>query len=660
MKQSAPGVILLGVTAGTGMPRGLAERMGMLLIDRLHETAGVTVLASADIAGLRDEYDLLMGLEKIKGTTWRKAPPILVQNAVTAHLEPDNAGIRLRLCMIRDCNPTSIYDAVTTLPPDHAQWPDVIDKSIRLLLARKNSTATKWSPPPVIVDEKQSQLLEQLDLDYDRSDNTIKAPLIDVYLKALTRDPTLTKYRSKIGWCDEQWRLSLERWFLRVLPKEHPERPIMEFAIATLPFERYQDDPLPSVMPESRSEFKLLSDKYPSHIIGLFARYNMVLIDMTPTNFAATQEQIDRLLLKMKGFERQEYAPAINRIRIMNSALRCVLGLSSDQAVDVIYNSGCRLVTIGHIEKRDMSLYESGVLWGRQDFFLPRTTNHTRVDLEAACFLRKGAIPASFLLAIIQKEGIDADITQYAVLKYFSAALLDPYIMREWTDEDLIGICPAFVDIFKKVQKRDQKSISIFYANAWRDRFPKNKVATDARLKFQDAIQAAFPATFTNRFQGALDDVWRLGPLKDRSRHDLRGMDPTHCFDYYVQYLDRLHALYDNEPKSHIVCRMYYQFGKAFLLSGRHDLAEPLFEQIVSWRDYKDRPPETSVYAASLYCLAWLKHRRGDIPESLRWAKKTLDYIETNPQIDFRGVYNHELKPEVIDFIKRIRETPVK
>ncbi|MDD4102920.1 MAG: hypothetical protein PHU80_09880, partial [Kiritimatiellae bacterium] len=84
--QSDPGVALLGVTAGSGIPRGLAERTSMLLIDRLHEAAGVTVLASEDIAGMRDEYDLLLGLEKVKGTTWRQVPPILLKEAITAHL----------------------------------------------------------------------------------------------------------------------------------------------------------------------------------------------------------------------------------------------------------------------------------------------------------------------------------------------------------------------------------------------------------------------------------------------------------------------------------------------------------------------------------------------------------------------------------------------
>ncbi|MBU4286200.1 MAG: penicillin-binding protein activator LpoB, partial [Verrucomicrobia bacterium] len=198
VSQAEPGMALLGVTAAEGIPDGMAERTAILLIDSLHEASGSTVLVAEDIAGLRDEYDLLLGLDNIKGTTWRQASPILVKQAVTAHLESGDTGLQLRLCMVRDCNPFSICDVVVSLPANNMQWQPLLIKAARELLAHVEQPGISWSPPRLKFKENQQHLLEQLEKSFSPT----------VYLKALTQYPNLLQYRRQVP-----WRLELDRWF---------------------------------------------------------------------------------------------------------------------------------------------------------------------------------------------------------------------------------------------------------------------------------------------------------------------------------------------------------------------------------------------------------------------------------------------------------------
>lgn len=646
-EQSEPGMILLGATSDAGIPRGLAERMGMLLIDRLHEASGTTVLAAEDIAGLRDEYDLLLGLDKVKGTTWRKAPAILPKEAVTAHLESGDGGLRLRLCLIRDCNPTSIYDAVTTLPADQAQWPAAIDKPVRVLLTKNDSAPASWSPPPVIIKEKQAQLVEQLEATFNPYTSLIN---MDTYLKALTRDPTLTKYRAKV-----EWRMELDRWFLRVLPEGHADYRLVEFAFAT-----------------NRPAFQRLAEKYPNDPVGIFSRYNVALIDMTPTNLAAAQTEISAVVAAFKPFDRKKYV-YIDSVCAMDSALRYALGLPGGKPENAFYGG---LITTAQLERNRVIEPDFGpvsqfnLLQG--SFFEPRTPDQVRADLEALCHISHyGVIPSWFLRRFIDQQGTNSELTQYAVLKYIDIMTIGLYKKQEWTEEDLCVIYQAFPDLYCQVKARDPNSISMnvsYDVNNGRYILGMPKIPAVINA-FQQALRTIEKSVLdakvsvTKRSFASLDEAWKLGPLKDSSCLDFDYYEQGKC---YVRYLARLHELYDGEVKSKAICRLYCQFGLAFFRMERYDLAEPLFEQIISWRDYKNRPPEIESHAMSLYLLALLKQRNGDPVTALRLAKEAVDFMDAHPKMSLAMYWTMNinggghaigsLKVYAIEFIKQIRE----
>ncbi|MFA5107884.1 MAG: tetratricopeptide repeat protein, partial [Patescibacteria group bacterium] len=713
--QSEPGLALLGVTADAGISRGLAERLGMLLIDRLHEASGMTVLASEDIAGLRDEYDLLLGLDKVKGTTWRQAPPILLRDAVTGHLAPDKTGVRLRLCLIRNCNPTSIYDAVTSLPADHAQWRLPIDKAVSELLARRDRGSPVWSPPDVIVEEDQGRLLSQLETSfgswiylghyYKPITEASPTAWIYLYLKVLTRNSDLTKYREQVP-----WRMGLYKWFLRVLPEGHPDRPVLEFSVASLPLAGYRQW-TPGALQKSRVEFQRIAEKYPEHFIGLFSRYNLALIDMTPANYSATQEQIGRLLPKLMPFQSynsettqeqigrllpklipyqsSECANSIARVRRMNSALRYALGLPNGNPDDVMDCSS--LITVHGVSS--IALFAEGFMaqyliprdkfHNPDSYFLPKTPEQMRVDLDALCCMRdRGTISARFLRDIIEKNGLDSDLTRYAVLKYFKVMTYTPNSPNRqgWPEADLCVVCPVFADCLKKLLARNpqpmsESGVSMLMGSTLNK--SDNPLLSGAAEKARQVFETAFPHVTVSEDQRrkSFDESWKVGPLKDSAWIDSCSgwQKKTPIIEDYYPYLQRLHELYDNEVKSHVICRFYCQFGVAFFYGKRYDLSEPLFEQIVSWRDYKNRPPDREVYAMSLYLLAWLKQRNGDTTAALRLSKDALAFMDEYPKnkyqfynnmfypsIPLKGVFHgtRELKPMIVAFMKKLRENP--
>lgn len=647
-EQSDPGIVLLGVTADVAFPRGLAERMGMLLIDRLHEASGTTVLASEDIAALRDEYDLLLGLDKVKGTTWQQAPPILAQNAVTAHLEPEKTGIRLRLCLIRNCNPTSIYDAVTTLPSESSQWIAVIDKAVRALLARKDSAATPWTPSPVIVEEKQTQLLEQLDKSVD----------LEVYLKALTRDPNLTKYRSKAP-----WRSELNRWFLRSLPAEHKDRPRIEFEVAS---SRVYGRVSREVVKASRSEFQKLAKEYPNDDFGLFSRYNLALIDMRMTNLPATQEEIGAVATGLTPFNMGKYN-FIESMSNMDAALRYIIGLPGGKPKDAFLYGG--FISIQQFDNgRTQEEYfraVSGFLSPfKGEFFIPKTKEQARVDLEAFCHYQEyGIVSPWFLQRFVDENGVNSEITQYAVLKYLYPMNCTVRESKVCSEAEVCAIYKVIPELYKLVKTRETNAISVNtrYDHNF-ERFPAIRNEFNKMMqKILGTLQTENKLPKKETYE-KYDKAWQDGPLKNSICFDY----PHYCVkggvEYYIRYLGRLHELYDNEVKSHAICRAYFQFGIAFFRCRRYDLAEPLFEQIISFRDYKSRPPETKTHAMSLHLLAMIKQINGNPTEALRLAKEAVDFMDAHPEtslIGNSGAYDDgNWKADAIALMKHIRETP--
>ena len=432
--QSKPGIILLGVTSGTGVPRALAGRMGVLLLNSLNKSSKNPVIAAEDIEELRDEYDLLLGINQIKGTAWQRTPSALVKDAVTAHLESGKKGLYLRLCLIQDFEPASICDVVTNLPANPSEWSATIDKQVGILLTMKDSAQSSWTPPPVIIEETQTQLVDQLENSLrKRGRNQFD---METYCKALVRDHTLTKYRANVPWRDD-----LEHWFLRVLPQGHEDYPVTEFYFAY-----------------TLQDFQRLAKKYPNNPVGIFSRYNAALMSMTPANFDATQIEISAVKARLESLKLNDFVP---RVAAMDSALRCVLGLPGGKPEDAFLNGDLIKPNRADAIESATSSYNCGLIIG--SFLVPNKSEQVRVDLEALCLMKQyEVIPSRFLRRFIDQQGSSSELTQYAVLKYVDIMTSRLGRYREWTYDDLDVIYNSITNLFFQVKARAPSSIAVY------------------------------------------------------------------------------------------------------------------------------------------------------------------------------------------------------
>lgn len=136
------------LTISHDLPPALSSPLTMVLIDALHDATDKPVLLTSDIARLRTEYDVLTGLEKVQGTTWREAPPLLPVEGFTAHLESGADGSwKLRLCAVRELDSQRIDDQVVNLSRDATEWRKQIADGMRKLLIKDAGGAGAWQPP---------------------------------------------------------------------------------------------------------------------------------------------------------------------------------------------------------------------------------------------------------------------------------------------------------------------------------------------------------------------------------------------------------------------------------------------------------------------------------------------------------------------------------
>ncbi len=661
--QSAPGVALLGMTVHGALSRGLAERASMLLIDSLHKVSGSTVFTAEALAGLKEEYDLLLGLEHVKGTTWQVAPPMLMKEAVTAHLEPGVSGAQLRLCLIRNCRPSPIGGVVIPLGGDLPLARSRIEAGVRTLLS--NSPA--WTPPKPVVLEEEEQLAALLKRPFttDRA-QFVERPLL--CLKALTRNPEGVQYGGQLG---------LNRWFLRVLPDRHPERPAIEyaFAIETIWRNRLKQSPPPDDRQELRAIYRKYADGYAGESVELDARYNLLLLDMAPTNFADTEAGLRDLL--------DRFSPLASTKPGLNPCLREATYLHNGLSF-ALNMPGAKHEKPGSLSmptyKRPDGIVLTLPFWyifegkGAPILLERRTPQGMHADLSVFCFMKnRQPVPAQFYCDIIATNGPDSIIVSYVLFRYFH--LID----RNSPAEKLAMLCPLYAEsvceVLSKapaVRETEGFTKDFFVGHmghiSW---WPKLEACDAARNKIQLAMTSAFPKE--NRVpRESFEDSWRKGPLKHHAWINAcqRVTADSEIMNHYYPYLPRLHELFDDEVKTVAVCQLYGQFASSFFRAGRYDLAEPLLKQIVSWRDYRTNPPDPLVYVQSLYLLALLAHRNGDIPEALRLAKEVEIFMDKSPghryplvlTYDFRadswngsGLY---LRPLVTSLMAGLRQHP--
>ena len=252
-----------------------------------------------------------------------------------------------------------------------------------------------------------------------------------------------------------------------------------------------------------------------------------------------------------------------------------------------------------------------------------------RITLDMICALRHGErMRARYFRDIIDRYGPESEMAHFVTFRFFGA------IDRNSPEEDLSVVCPVYASsVCKELAKGpafvDRYDLRPGMLASWTEWWPKGPVFARAAAEVGEAVRKLTQEPLREKEATRFDKAWEVGPCKDLTWIKAATRLPnTQLLQHYLPYLDQLHVRFDGEHKSHPVCRLYGNFATAFFLAKRYDLAEPLLEQIVAWRDYRGRPPENAVHAQSLYLLALLRVRDRNTPAALRLTKELLEFLE--------------------------------
>ena len=307
---------LAGVSAPTS--RAHEARLTRLLTRSIHNRTGKPVLVNRDLGALQREYDVLVGRENTRGTTWRFAPNITPDKVVTAELVPAAGGYSLRLYLTPIGAPGEAI--VTRIPLGHgsqASWVSKIPAAIEKLLNANRGRAE--FPPPV--PRRSEELLRRVAVRSNAlwSEYRIWAvpsrqlPRRDLLedadsLERLRANPAtfggnaddLVGPRLKAGALEP-----FTDWVARRLPKSHPYTPWFRLYRV----ERYfRAKGTAKSWAKQRRAFRKIAEQYPDHPAGLVAAYKVTLYSIDPFRLHRLEKRLRKLLMRMRKLREHEFS----------------------------------------------------------------------------------------------------------------------------------------------------------------------------------------------------------------------------------------------------------------------------------------------------------------------------------------------------------------
>ena len=631
----APGVSLIGISSSPSVPSPFSRQIGIWLVDILNETTQSPVSVCEDIAVLRDEYDLLVGLNKVEGVTWRRAPPLLFHDAVSAHLDRIATGFDLRLCRIEDYDASRIQSTHIVLSVnDQDQWRAKITAAARDLFSSDRRIPKSWDPPKLVIEgsreELRSRMLE------DRANHTVWD-----YMKMLTKDPAPTDFFWRILPVTEEnaWsydpRVFIQRgliqWFLHHLPPDHIDRPWVEF--------REVAQGVPTV-----EGLVKLADRFPRHVVGVLARYDALLLGMTTGNVEAIQSQLSALIPACDDVNLDAVSKtAAASIRAMEAGLRYSLGKPGGSPTEIL---NCGLIRGGPPWFRPEVRSASSRAFF-YDAVSPNTPEKIKLDIEVYCHLMQRTnetISLRFLRQLVEKQGANEDLASYAVSKYFrlvwwqmeehSIKDKDYPFLREMygkTVEEAFGRNPCpFNDFHTGLILRDYQDsspVSIRVRKAFFKAVKENRV--ELSREFMEIGGLHDPESERITAERA-SHSWDRDPLADKTWLNYiawkeKRVSKKKLADFYRPYLRQLQELHTQAKDDRRLegsNRLVFQFARVFFKAGEYDLAESLLEQVLNSK----KTPWISrhVIVNALFLLAHTKHHHGDVRAALQLSKDAL------------------------------------
>jgi len=642
---AAPGVALLGVTAAPSFSS--AQRVAGLIsvMEGLHKATEAPVFVASDVARLRDEFDALVGLQNVAGTTWRQCPPLLFADTVTAHLERHPADVRVRLCVTHQLAPNRIAQAEIDLQDDHRAWPAQIATAGRVLLLRAADARPAWSRPPLLLSESDLPPAKLASEDY----TSLR------YLKCVARDGQFTdylRYPHSNDWFENVIMPGLHRWFVRTLPNDSRVKPAVVFAYVS--YYTHGEDWLEAM--------RSLGRTYPSDAAGVLARLNALLYDMNDENLRQTQAEYEKLLTELERHVGGISLNDLNKYRDTNRLMRRALGMADRPGrLDPGGRSWATLHPGSRVGIRAGGTYPAKLEIVNLD---AKPQQQAIVELAVlACVCRKELdIPVATVEQLFKRFAAEPDVLAYFSVTY-SNKIFENRI-HEMTDDQwraLAELYPlharAVVGLLRQEPlpfTRQQLGFLIGIHSRLEHFGADNAAFRQSRREVTGAVLQAIEqerlgklspldmyALLLDIFDRESPDVSPLleklagralagDPLDDLfwrlSTHWKPHQTPKERMERYLPFYERIRRLHPKMILDERNAWYYFDFGLAFFRGGRFDLADEVLTAIAAWPEPQATVRET-LMANTYYLLALLRQQQRNIPEALKYAKLAVEEI---------------------------------
>lgn len=319
---AAEGITFLGVIDPDG--DAAADRKLEVLITDAAARTGQRVLLPANIAALRDEYDVLVGTPNSRGVMWDQAPGFLTQMTLSGVVTMADGKRRFRLQLTDTVRGRLMGKADVELGPDAHDWQGQVGEMLSGLLVSSTKQEAAWKVP--MVELPSAEAIVQ----HRAGTGNVRA------LQLALRDPAaladdLQPLQKQTRYLADFLNFGLREFLLGRLPKTHPRRAWLLLAEidSFLPFHPegafYSARTLDAV-----AELERFSHAHPDDAAGAVAGYILLWETMSRLPYPELEKRCDGLSQRLRRFSSEPGVGELSQLAVMSDHLRQIALVAQD------------------------------------------------------------------------------------------------------------------------------------------------------------------------------------------------------------------------------------------------------------------------------------------------------------------------------------------
>ena len=694
------GLVFLGIETDFEDVDGVRFQLGARLVDSLQRQSYGPLIVSDDIEDLKEEFDLLVGIEKASGISWQRAPDFFYQHTVYALLRKNQKRYILEVFFIENLSPEATKKVSIPLSKELETWEQDLDVGVTQLKPSALEYAQTLKSPDV--------LSKQLSAQYNNAS----------YLELLVQEPWHPEYlgffpilRGQLSELEFCLRFALHRTLISRIEASHEVRPWVWLAYATFTIpDRFRDEIRCLNARGYIEELTNLSTEYPKHPAGLIAQFNLLLHSLKREEYSKALAEIERLTIaleeKIDTYPNPErmILPALAHIDYWRETLELALGdgETSHQAFETVRKGYIQAYYCDRAEK--YPCIKTNPLFLHADSLeapIKNLKTEMGIALELTPIILRQETTADTVLDILSRNSGSHVALEYAYSflsnlsqRYENIVSLEKLselyqvygavLMHALSLESVPYDIGTIASLLEPLLEPDTS----FRASLWQDydfiklRNSLLSKAIEAVLEqrfgyrtndnLSDLLSSAAGLEYEDLLIQRADRAWKENPIEDRgwlSYADWKHENSSNS-ELGILYKARIKQLREKFPRgdeSSEVMRLYYRFAVVLFQAELYEEAQGLFEAIELWKPgvWKSIGPDSDISLAelkvnALYLRSHQALRDGNLSQALSLAKKAFERADAK-QYRLRNYRletcpYHMLDSILVQFISRIRQ----